>query len=79
MGVLVLTDPMKDISLETYTQMTPVPAAVIAAAKGDTSDNYEHKETGFSTTIGSYMAANLQVIIGLMKIHIFTPLLTKSL
>lgn len=61
MGVLILTDPAKSISLEIYTQMTPIPLAVVAAAKGDTSNDYPFKETGFSNTIGSYMAANLQV------------------
>ncbi|XP_077298263.1 protein PRRC1-like isoform X2 [Arctopsyche grandis] len=61
LGVLILTDPPKNITLEIYTQMTPIPLAVIAAAKGDTPKDYPLKETGFSTTIGSYMAANLQV------------------
>lgn len=61
LGVLILTDPPKNITLEIYTQMTPIPSTVIAAAKGDTPKDYPLKETGFSTTIGSYMAANLQV------------------
>lgn len=60
-GVLVLSDPARGITLETFTQLTPVPAAVVALAQEDTPAEYPLRWSGLSVTIGSIMANNLQV------------------
>lgn len=41
--------------------MTPVPATVVALAQEDTPNDYPLKWSGYSVTIGSLMARNLQV------------------
>lgn len=61
LGVLILNDPKRQITLQTFTQMTPVPAAVVALAQEDTPNDYPLKWSGYSVTIGSLMARNLQV------------------
>ncbi|GBP90163.1 Protein PRRC1 [Eumeta japonica] len=62
-SLLLLCHPSLGIELQVLSQSTPVPAPAIAALQAATSADYPHKETGFSTTIGSMMAANLQVEI----------------
>jgi hypothetical protein len=61
MGVLMLKDPGREITLQTYTQLTPVPAAVVALAQEDTPCDYPLLCSGLAVTIGSLMARNLQV------------------
>lgn len=63
MGVLILNDPSRQITLQTFTQMTPVSASVVALAQEDTPNDYPLKWSGYSVTIGSLMAQNLQVIV----------------
>ncbi|KAK3933355.1 Protein PRRC1 [Frankliniella fusca] len=60
-GVLILSDPARGITLETFTQLTPVPAAVVALAQEDTPAEYPLRWSGLSVTVGSIMANNLQV------------------
>lgn len=57
----MLKDPGREINLETYTQLTPVPALVVALAQEDTPSDYPLRWSGLSVTIGSLMASNLQV------------------
>lgn len=60
-SVIVLFDYAKSILLKTVTQMTPVPLPVVASIRADTPEDYQLKDTGFATTIGSVMAKNLNV------------------
>jgi hypothetical protein len=56
----MLRDPGREITLHTFTQLTPVPAAVVALAKEDTTNDYLLQWSGLAVTIGSLMASNLQ-------------------
>lgn len=60
LAILILSDPGKHIHLQTFTQMTPVPTAVISVLKADTPQDYPLRNTGFSVTVGNVMARNLQ-------------------
>lgn len=61
-SVIVLFDYAKSILLKAVTQMTPVPLPVVASIRADTPEDYQLKDTGFATTIGSVMAKNLNVV-----------------
>lgn len=61
LAVLILSDPGRHIHLQTFTQMTPIPTAVISVLREDTPQDYPLRNTGFKVTIGSVMARNLQV------------------
>lgn len=57
----MLSQPSLGIELQMQSQGTPVPAAAIAALRAATPSEHEHSDTGFTTTVGSIMATNLQV------------------
>ncbi|KAI5710414.1 hypothetical protein M8J75_008475 [Diaphorina citri] len=59
-NLIVLDDDLKECNLETYSQMIPVPSGIVEVAQTDTPADYEHKATGYSVTIGSLMAKNLE-------------------
>nr|XP_022906235.1 protein PRRC1-like [Onthophagus taurus] len=61
LGVLILTDPIKQINLQTFTQMTPIPTPIVNLAQEDTPGDYQLKWSGLNVTIGSLMANNLHV------------------
>lgn len=61
MGLLLLSDPVRNITLKTFTQMTPIPSTVMQIIESEMPKDYEKKATGFNTTIGSVMAQNLNV------------------
>lgn len=61
MSLMVLSQPSLGIELQLQSQGTPVPAAALAAAAAATPPDYPHAQTGYSVTIGSIMAASLQV------------------
>ncbi|XP_063830403.1 protein PRRC1-like isoform X1 [Ostrinia nubilalis] len=61
MSLLVFSQPSLGIELQLQSQGTPVPGPAVAAADAATPKDYEHSQTGYSVTIGSIMAANLQV------------------
>ncbi|XP_038211536.1 protein PRRC1-like [Zerene cesonia] len=60
-ALLVLSQPSLGIELQVQSQGTPVPSAAVLAAREATPTDYAHAQTGYNTTIGSIMAANLQV------------------
>ncbi|XP_046399546.1 protein PRRC1-like [Ischnura elegans] len=60
-SVIVLSDKHRGIELHTYTQMTPVPASIVAQAQAETPKDYPLSWSGLSVTIGSLMAKHLQV------------------
>nr|CAD7571426.1 unnamed protein product [Timema californicum] len=60
-GVLLLHDPVRELSLHVFTQLTPVPASVVSVAQADTPDDYPLRSSGLSVTVGSLMGNNLQV------------------
>lgn len=57
----MLKDPGQEINLQTFTQLTPVPAAMVALAQDDTPSDYPLLCSGLAVTIGSLMAQNLEV------------------
>lgn len=59
----MLFDYSKQLTIQSITQMTPIPSPIITALKEDTAADYEFSRTGFSTTVGSIMAKNLNVNI----------------
>lgn len=61
LGVLLLDDPMKQIHLQVFTQMTPVPVEIVNMAQEDTPTDYPLKWSGLSVPVGSLMANNLHV------------------
>ncbi|XP_026743224.1 protein PRRC1-like isoform X3 [Trichoplusia ni] len=60
-SLLILSQPSLGIELQLQSQGTSVAAAAVAAAAAATPSDYEHAQTGYSVTIGSIMAASLQV------------------
>lgn len=60
-GLLFLCDPRRNISLKTFTQMTPIPAQIMQVIETETSKDYERKATGFSFPVGKVMAQYLNV------------------
>lgn len=61
MSLLLLTHPSLGISLHLSSQGTPLPAQIVTAISQETPPDYKYKDSGFSVTIGSLMAENLQV------------------
>lgn len=64
-SLLILSQPSLGIELQLESQGTSVAAAAVAAAAAATPSDYEHAQTGYSVTIGSIMAASLQVCLTL--------------
>ncbi|XP_055683758.1 protein PRRC1-like [Lutzomyia longipalpis] len=60
-GLLLLTDPLRNLTLKTVTQMTAIPLSIITAIKEDTPKDYQFLDTGFAVTVGQVMANNLGV------------------
>uniref|UniRef100_A0A6B2E6J8 Non-canonical purine NTP phosphatase/PRRC1 domain-containing protein n=1 Tax=Phlebotomus kandelakii TaxID=1109342 RepID=A0A6B2E6J8_9DIPT len=60
-GLLLLTDPHRNLTLKTITQMTAIPLSVIATIREDTPKEYQFQDTGFAVTVGQVMANNLGV------------------
>ena len=58
-GLLLLSDPQRNITLKSFTQMTSIPSFIVTTLDVDTPAEYERKSTGFSTTIGHAMGRNL--------------------
>lgn len=61
LAVLILDDPKNRVSVQMFTQMTPVPSQIVAMAQESTPDDYPLKSMGLAVSIGSLMATNLQV------------------
>uniref|UniRef100_A0A1L8DC65 Non-canonical purine NTP phosphatase/PRRC1 domain-containing protein n=1 Tax=Nyssomyia neivai TaxID=330878 RepID=A0A1L8DC65_9DIPT len=60
-GLLILTDPLRNITLKTVTQMTEIPLSVITAIQEDTPKNYQFLDTGFAVAVRQIMSNNLGV------------------
>uniref|UniRef100_A0A1B6MA66 Non-canonical purine NTP phosphatase/PRRC1 domain-containing protein n=1 Tax=Graphocephala atropunctata TaxID=36148 RepID=A0A1B6MA66_9HEMI len=60
-GAIVLSDIVRGLTLESFTQMTPVPSAIVAMAQEETPADYVTSAQGFKIPIGSLMASNLHV------------------
>ncbi|KAK0181302.1 hypothetical protein PV327_003595 [Microctonus hyperodae] len=63
LAVLILEDPKNRVSVQTFTQMTPVPSQIVAMAQESTPDDYPLKSMGLAVSIASLMATNLQVSV----------------
>ncbi|XP_033313767.1 protein PRRC1-like isoform X1 [Bombus bifarius] len=61
LGVILLNDPKRNVNLQTFTQMTPVPSQIVTMAQEATPEDYPLKWSGLSVTVGSLMASSLQV------------------
>jgi len=60
-GALVLSDITRGVTLESFTQMTPVPTAIVAMAQEETPEDEQKSSMGLKIPIGSLMASNLHV------------------
>ena len=63
LGVILLNDPKNNVSLQTFTQMTPVPSQIVTLAEEATPEDYPLKSSGLAITVGNLMANNLQVCL----------------
>jgi non-canonical (house-cleaning) NTP pyrophosphatase len=61
LGLLMLSDPKNNITLKTFTQMTPIPYELIQKMQTETPQDYDKKATGYSVTVGGVMAKYLNV------------------
>ncbi|XP_017790784.1 PREDICTED: protein PRRC1-like [Habropoda laboriosa] len=61
LGVILLNDPKRNVNLQTFTQMTPVPSQIVTMAQEATPEDYPLKWSGLAVTVGSLMASSLQV------------------
>ncbi|CAG5029573.1 unnamed protein product [Parnassius apollo] len=59
--LVVVSQPSLGIELHVQSQGTAVPAAAVAALSAATAPDYPHRQTGYALTVGSVMAASLQV------------------
>lgn len=60
-GLLMLSDPRRNITLKSFTQMTFIPVQIITSLQSDTPEDYEKRGTGFAMTVGAAMSRNLDV------------------
>lgn len=60
-GLLMLSDPSRNINLKSFTQMTFIPLSIITSLQNDTPQDYDKRETGFAVTIGAAMSRSLDV------------------
>lgn len=60
-GLIVLDEPDQNIFLQTFTQMTPIPASVAVSLASDTPAEYPFRDSGYSVTVGQVMGANLNI------------------
>lgn len=60
-GMIILDEPDQNIFLQTFTQMTPIPASVAISLASETPADYPLKDSGFCVTVGQVMATNLNV------------------
>ena len=56
MSCLVLSDPLRNITLQSFSQPTNIPAPVVEKLKAATPDNYPKQWSGFAVTIGNTRA-----------------------
>jgi len=61
MSCLILSDPVRKVQLQTYSQPTNVPVQFIKKLKESTPQDYPKRWSGFSTPIGGVVAAELNV------------------
>ena len=61
MSCLVLSDPLRNISLQSFSQPTNIPAPVVEKLKAGTPDNYPKQWSGFAVTIGNTRATTKPV------------------
>lgn len=60
-GLLLISDPRRNITLKSFTQMTFIPLQIITSLESDTPKDYEKRGTGFAVTVGAAMSRNLDV------------------
>ena len=60
-GLLMISDPLRNINLKSFTQMTYIPLPIITSLQSDTPEDYDKQETGFAFTVGAAMSRNLDV------------------
>ncbi|XP_034177448.2 protein PRRC1-A isoform X1 [Osmia lignaria lignaria] len=61
LGVVLLNDPKRNVNLQTFTQMTPVPSQIVTMAQEATPEDYPLKWSGLAVTVGGLMASSLQI------------------
>ena len=63
LDLILLNDQKNNVSLQTFTQMTPVPSQIVTLAEQATPQDYPFRLSGLAVTVGSLMANNLQVYL----------------
>jgi len=61
LSCLVLSDPLRKISLQSFSQPTNIAAGLVERLKEGTPDNYPKQWSGFAVTIGQVMGEELNV------------------
>lgn len=59
----MLTDSVNNISLKTFTQMTPIPLEVVKKMETETPKDYEKRSSGFSVRLGTFMGEKMNVSV----------------
>lgn len=62
----MLSDPSRNISLKSFTQMTSIPLEIIKKLENDTPKDYEKRSSGFAVRIGNYMGEKLDVSLSIL-------------
>ena len=57
-GCIILQDPVNNITLETFTQATPIPIDLITAAQSQTPPDYSLRWSGLAVTVGEVIESN---------------------
>jgi len=60
-GLLLLSDPRRNITMKSFTQMTHIPLPIITSLQSDTPQDYDKRVSGFAVTVGAAMSRNLDV------------------
>lgn len=61
MSCLLLEDPVRNVTLQAYTQPLMVPARAVARMRNSTTESYPLQQTGFAITVGQAVAEEFNV------------------
>lgn len=61
MNCLVLEDPVRNISIQTFSQPLMVPAIAVSRMRNCTTESYPLRQTGFAITVGQAVAEEFNV------------------
>ena len=61
MNCLLLEDPVRNISIQTFSQPLTIPAVAVARMRNCTTESYPLRQSGFAVTVGQAVAEELNV------------------